>query len=474
MIRAIYSLVMSLAAPVAFAIVLLRGMRDRAYWEHPAERFGWVRRLPAPALWLHAVSMGEVAASVELVRALRARHPDCPFVLTTSTPTGRARARAIFGDDVDIRFLPYDTPGSVRRFLDRVRPRVAIILETELWPNLVRDCVRRDVPVVFASARLRAKSVAQWSCGAGVSRMGSLWCGRLACMGRQPAGGRCRMASRDGRTTKRPGKAHRGGQLIDKPGLPQQPRGQRGPSRASASTNRSARPSTPGRPSRSIARRRDGTICAAPCRPKWCQSHFRWDENRVQSPSSQTKPTRPPSRLDWVSSSSSSSGEAVATTCWAVSPKAISTKGAASTLTRNRSATSPTTLEKAAGSGRAAPLQDFLHADLQAVIAATVLQDGGRSASLLALAQSESSFCPAASWHRGVRRAAPWPRPDARACRWTSSVSRARSRQVLQLPMDAPSAASSSAVRAEQRWQTAAAADARLSRMPISLSRAAA
>ncbi len=162
MIRAIYSLVMRLAAPVAFAIVLLRGVRDRAYWEHPAERFGWGRRLTAPALWLHAVSMGEVAAAVELVRALRARHPDCPFVLTTSTPTGRARARAIFGDDIDIRFLPYDTPGSVRRFLDRVRPRVAIILETELWPNLIRDCMRRDVPVVFASARLSAKSVARY------------------------------------------------------------------------------------------------------------------------------------------------------------------------------------------------------------------------------------------------------------------------------------------------------------------------
>jgi 3-deoxy-D-manno-octulosonic-acid transferase len=162
MIRAIYSLVISLTAPVAFAIVLLRGLRDRAYWEHPAERFGWGRRLTAPALWLHAVSMGEVAAAVELVRALRARHPDSPFVLTTSTPTGRARARAIFGDDIDIRFLPYDTPGSVRRFLDRVRPRVAVILETELWPNLIRACMCRDVPVVFASARLSAKSVAQY------------------------------------------------------------------------------------------------------------------------------------------------------------------------------------------------------------------------------------------------------------------------------------------------------------------------
>ena len=169
MIRAIYSLMMSLSAPVAFVVVLLRGLRDRAYWDHPGERFGWGRRLEAPALWLHAVSMGEVAAAAELVRALRARHPDSPFVLTTATPTGRARARALFGGEIDIRFLPYDTPGAVRRFLERVRPRVAIILETELWPNLIRACVRGNVPVVFASARLSAKSVSRYR------RLGSLF-----------------------------------------------------------------------------------------------------------------------------------------------------------------------------------------------------------------------------------------------------------------------------------------------------------
>ena len=162
MIRALYSFLIRLTAPVAFAAVLLRGFRNRAYWERPGERFGWGPHLAAPALWLHAVSMGEVAASVELVRALRARHPGSPFVLTTATPTGRARARAIFGDDVDVRFLPYDTPGSVRRFLDRVRPRVAVILETELWPNLIRACRGRAVPVAFASARLSAKSVSHY------------------------------------------------------------------------------------------------------------------------------------------------------------------------------------------------------------------------------------------------------------------------------------------------------------------------
>jgi 3-deoxy-D-manno-octulosonic-acid transferase len=174
MIHAVYSLLIRLTAPVAFVVVLLRGFRDRAYWIHPGERFGWGRRLAAPALWLHAVSMGEVAAAAELVRALRERHPGSPFVLTTSTPTGRARARAIFGDEVDIRFLPYDTPGSVRRFLDRVQPRVAVILETELWPNLIQACRSRDIPVAFASARLSAKSVPQYR------RLGSLFADTVA------------------------------------------------------------------------------------------------------------------------------------------------------------------------------------------------------------------------------------------------------------------------------------------------------
>lgn len=169
MIRAVYSLLMILLAPIAFAAALVRGFRDRTYWDHPAERFGFGRRVPAPALWLHAVSMGEVAAAAELVRALRVRHPGIPVVLSTSTPTGRQRARALFGDAVDVRFLPYDTPGSVGRFLDRIRPLVAIILETELWPNLVRSCCRRHVPVVFASARLTAKSVSRYR------RLGSLF-----------------------------------------------------------------------------------------------------------------------------------------------------------------------------------------------------------------------------------------------------------------------------------------------------------
>jgi 3-deoxy-D-manno-octulosonic-acid transferase len=162
MMHFVYGVLTRVAAPVVFAATLLRGARNPAYRRHLGERFGLGARVDAPSLWVHAVSVGEVSAAAALVRALRARHPDMPCVLTTATPTGRAQAATLFGSDVDVRFLPYDTPGAVRRFLARIRPRAAIIMETELWPNLLRECGRRGVPVLFASARLAARSVPRY------------------------------------------------------------------------------------------------------------------------------------------------------------------------------------------------------------------------------------------------------------------------------------------------------------------------
>jgi len=164
MTRRVYSALIRCAVPFAFAVVLWRGLRDRAYWQALRERFGRGPALSAaPSLWVHAVSLGEMTAAAPLVRALRSRCPQYPVVLTTATPTGRARALSLFGAAVDVRFLPYDTPGAVARFLDRVRPRLAILMETELWPNLFKECERRGVPLVLASARLSAKSVARYA-----------------------------------------------------------------------------------------------------------------------------------------------------------------------------------------------------------------------------------------------------------------------------------------------------------------------
>jgi 3-deoxy-D-manno-octulosonic-acid transferase len=170
-VRRLYSVAISCAAPFAFAVVLWRGLRDRSYWQGLAERFGYGPPVSAPTVWLHAVSLGEMSAAAPLIRGIRARYPQLPLLLTTATPAGRGRARALFGDMVDIRFLPYDTAGSVRRFLARIEPRLAIIMETELWPNLFRQCARRGVPVVLASARLSAKSVSRYR------RLGKLFSG---------------------------------------------------------------------------------------------------------------------------------------------------------------------------------------------------------------------------------------------------------------------------------------------------------
>jgi 3-deoxy-D-manno-octulosonic-acid transferase len=170
-LRFIYSWLIRFAAPFAFVVVLWRGVRDRSYWQGLAERFGLGKPLPSSSIWLHAVSLGEMSAAAPLVRALHSRYPQLALAVTAATPAGRARARDLFAEVADIRFLPYDTPGSVRRFLERIRPCVAIIMETELWPNLFRECERRRVPVFLASARLSAKSVSRYR------RLGSLFSG---------------------------------------------------------------------------------------------------------------------------------------------------------------------------------------------------------------------------------------------------------------------------------------------------------
>lgn len=160
MLRPIYTLLICLLAPVVLAFTAWRGVRDPAYRDRLGERLGYTRlRFDRPAIWVHAVSMGEVQAAAPLIRELRRRYPDRPLLVTTATPTGAARVKALFADTVSHAYLPYDTPGSVRRFLDRVSPCVAIVMETEVWPNLYRACARRGIPIVMASARLSERSI---------------------------------------------------------------------------------------------------------------------------------------------------------------------------------------------------------------------------------------------------------------------------------------------------------------------------
>ncbi len=156
--RLLYLAAVYLAVPVISVLLAVRGLRDRSYWRNFGERFGLGSPLARPPIWVHAVSVGEVQAAAALVGALREEYPQTPVLVTTFTPTGAARARALFRDTAEVRFLPFDLPGSVRRFLNRARPRIAVIMETELWPHLYRQCRLRRIPLVIASARLSRRS----------------------------------------------------------------------------------------------------------------------------------------------------------------------------------------------------------------------------------------------------------------------------------------------------------------------------
>ena len=160
--RFLYILAVYLAAPIVSAIMLCRGFSDRSYWRNFSERFGFGAQLGTPGVWIHAVSVGEVQAAAPLVSSLRQHFPDIPLLVTTLTPTGAARARALFKDGVRVRYIPFDLPGSVKRFFNRVHPRLAVIFETELWPNLYHECGRRRVPLVLASARISARSAGRY------------------------------------------------------------------------------------------------------------------------------------------------------------------------------------------------------------------------------------------------------------------------------------------------------------------------
>ena len=160
--RLLYLLAVYLTAPIISVVLLARGVTDRSYRQNFRERFGFGARREPGGVWLHAVSVGEVQASAALVGALHRRHPQLPLTVTTFTPTGAARARALFGSVAEVRYVPYDLPGSVRRFLKRVNPRLAVIFETELWPNLYRECGRRRVPLVLASARVSERSLGRY------------------------------------------------------------------------------------------------------------------------------------------------------------------------------------------------------------------------------------------------------------------------------------------------------------------------
>ena len=171
LLRGLYSAALYLLAPVTIYHLIWRGFRHNEYFHRWGERYavylqdrhprGRKRRMDT--VWVHAVSVGEVNAAAALVNALQRERPDLRLLVTTITPTGSQRVRALWGDTVEHVYLPYDLSGAVERFLAHFNPRLALIMETELWPNLLFGCSEHEIPVYILNARLSARSLRGYS-----------------------------------------------------------------------------------------------------------------------------------------------------------------------------------------------------------------------------------------------------------------------------------------------------------------------
>ncbi len=160
MSRFFYSLLLYLISPLAMVRLYLRSRKSPEYWQRKAERFGFFNLPPStkPVIWVHSVSMGETIASGPLVKQLQKIYPDHRILITTMTPTGSAQVQKIHGDSVDHVYASYDLPGAIKRFLDKVKPVMAIVIDTELWPNTIAACHKRRIPVLIVNARLSERS----------------------------------------------------------------------------------------------------------------------------------------------------------------------------------------------------------------------------------------------------------------------------------------------------------------------------
>lgn len=157
--RTLYSLLLYLAVPLIVLRLWLRARKAPAYAKRIGERFALsAAGFQQGGIWLHAVSVGESIAAAPIVKALQQQYPDLPVTVTCMTPTGSEQIRKMFGNSVQHCYLPYDLPWAAQRFLKQVQPRLAIVMETELWPNYINQCQRLNIPVVLANGRLSERS----------------------------------------------------------------------------------------------------------------------------------------------------------------------------------------------------------------------------------------------------------------------------------------------------------------------------
>lgn len=156
----VWRIVVYLLLPYVLGALVWRGLRYPAYWYRWPERFGFATALlGSRTIWVHAVSVGEVRSAAALVAELVLRYPEHRVVVTTMTPTGSQQVRDLFGERVSHCYVPYDFPAAVRRFLGRIRPEVAVVAETEFWPNIFAECGRRGIPLLLVNGRVSQASL---------------------------------------------------------------------------------------------------------------------------------------------------------------------------------------------------------------------------------------------------------------------------------------------------------------------------
>lgn len=179
--RSLYTLLLTLALPLLILRLVWRSRRTPAYRQRLAERFGRFPRPPQPTpIWIHAVSVGESLAIAPLVRRLLREQPELPICLTTTTPTGSEQVRRLFGDRVFHVYFPYDLPYCLNRFVDRIQPRLLIMVETEIWPNLLRRTRQLGITSILANARLSRRSAQRYARFSGFTRQVFSWIDQIA------------------------------------------------------------------------------------------------------------------------------------------------------------------------------------------------------------------------------------------------------------------------------------------------------
>jgi len=158
-VRKVYLGFLYLIFPFIWLRLAWRARKAPAYAKHWKERLGKVPfKLTHQSIWIHGASLGETIAAMPILQFLKTHYPDTPIIFTTMTPTGRAKAKSLQNENVNVCYVPYDYPFAVNRFLTHVKPKLAIFIETELWPNILAACWQRQIPFFLANARMSEKS----------------------------------------------------------------------------------------------------------------------------------------------------------------------------------------------------------------------------------------------------------------------------------------------------------------------------